>query len=56
MGNGAHYKTANVRLTKAQANRIRATSQGGEWYKVVDPVTGAIKYLRKSENKKKRNK
>ena len=63
MGNGDKYRNSIKHLTPKQtkrtsrkANRIKSTSQGGEWYKAVDPDTGAIKYLRKSEKKKKRKK
>lgn len=33
--------------------KIKGTSQGGEWKKVVDKNTGAIKYLRKKIKYKK---
>lgn len=56
MGGNKHYEINSVKLRRAQQNRIKPTHQGGEWYKVVDPDTGAIKYLRKSEKKKKRKK
>lgn len=29
------------------SSKIKGTSQGGEWKKVVDKDTGAIKWLRK---------
>lgn len=33
-------------------SKIKGTSQGGEWRKVVDKDTGAIKWLRKKIKKK----
>lgn len=56
MGKDVKENISNARLKKSQGNPIEPTSQRGEWYKVVDPITGAVKYLRKSEKKKKRKK
>lgn len=52
MGYPSKQTVSQVRLRKGQReNLIKPTSQSGEWYKDVDPITGAIKYLRKSEKK-----
>lgn len=32
---------------------IKANSESGEWYAVIDPVTGAVKYLRRKIKFKK---
>lgn len=60
MGDKSDHSRQIYYLTEKQmermgikAHRIKPTSQSGEWYAVVNPVTGAIKWLRKKIKKGK---
>lgn len=54
MGEGKHYSSGNVRLTKSQRNRIKPNETGGSWYAKVDPDTGAVQWIRRKIKRRKK--